>query len=70
MTPEEMDKRFEYHAPDGTKAHVHTDMRDIIHSVAIEVNDTFPDNSRELSLFFTHLEEAGFWLQAHIARNL
>jgi hypothetical protein len=50
---------------------LHDSIRRETLSFARSVNLWFPEpNTRELNLFFTALEEASFWLHAHIARNI
>ena len=71
MTGEELDRRFLYHAPTDATRGLHEIIRGEMLSFAYSINALVKeDQSREMSLFFTALEEAGFWLHAHIARNL
>jgi len=68
MTPEEIERRFVYHAPDERTRGIHEEWRHHERWYAEHLADFAP--SRELSLAFTKLEEMTFWVHAHIARNL
>jgi hypothetical protein len=67
MTTEELENRFNYHAPTPLKAEAHDATRKIMLAVAQAV-DILPD-CREKSLAITKIEEAMFWANAAIARN-
>lgn len=67
-TPEELDKRFSYHKPDGDKADRHAKVRQSCLMLAQELCVLAPE-SRELSLAITSLEQAMLWANAAIARN-
>lgn len=68
LTFEEIEKRFNYHAPTPEKKTLHENVRYRLKQVALDLNQSLPP-SREMSLFFTHLEEAMMWANAAIARN-
>lgn len=67
-TPEELDRRFTYHAPDEATRMLHEEWRGVEREYAHRLNVL--GESREVSLAFTKLEELAFWVHAHIARNL
>jgi hypothetical protein len=67
-TREELNKRFDYHAPTGNKANTHEWVRAQFKTVASDMLTMLSDG-RELSLVITHLEEAMFWANAAIART-
>lgn len=61
--------RFQYHPPSSPLiVSLHTHFRTACGDVAKDAAKKLP-NCRELSLAFTALEEAAFWLNAAIARN-
>ena len=64
----DLDNRFDYHAPTEASRDDHQTIRQEIKAFAALVLDTIP-TSRESALFLTHLEQAGFWAHAAIARN-
>ena len=64
----EIDRRFDYHAPDGPKRIMHEDVRTSVKHVAVDFVAMLPEG-REKSLALTALEEALFWANAAIARN-
>jgi hypothetical protein len=64
----EIDRRFDYHAPDDLKVAQHQMVRDSAKNMAKLFTDLLPE-SREKSLAFTALEEVVFWANAAIARN-
>lgn len=70
MDPKEFAKRFDYHPPSGEAKAAHGEVRDAIKRFGAYVADDYPDQTRELALFWTAFEEASFWLHAHIARNV
>lgn len=84
LSPEEIERRFTYYAPDEATRALHEEWRrherefaELLNAVpAFRVGDAFGHHpgqsfgSRELSLAFTALEELTFWVHAHIARNL
>lgn len=69
-TPEELERRFTYHAPDEATRGLHDEWRKFERSYAHLLNELPGGETREKSLAFTALEEATFWVHAHIARNL
>jgi hypothetical protein len=64
----EIDKRFDYHAPDEEKATLHAIVRQSYKRLAENIADALPP-SREQSLALTALEESLMWANACIARN-
>lgn len=69
MTPD-LAHRFEYHPPSSDEVRVaHERVRGYLLGVAQELDGLLPDG-REKSLVFTHLEEAMFWANAAVARNM
>lgn len=69
-TPEELQRRFTYHAPDEKTRGLHEEWRAHERWYADHINELAGGESREKSLALTALEEATFWVHAHIARNL
>lgn len=69
MTYEELAKRFTHHPPDAARVKLHEAARSAISEAAFAITEGMQD-SRELSLAVTKLEEALFWANAHIARNV
>lgn len=68
--PAEVERRFVYHPPTPETREVHEAVRETMLGFAQEINRLVDDDeSREMSLAFTALEECSFWLHAHIARN-
>ena len=64
---EDLDRRFDYHPPDAAAKQAHQLAREgtkILAGFAAELGQ-----SRDVSLALTKLEEAMFWMNAHIARN-
>jgi len=77
MNAAELLRRFRYHAPDESTRQLHDKLREMELAHAAALNDVIrltcvnPDRgTRETSLMWTALEEAGFWAHAHIARNV
>jgi hypothetical protein len=70
MTPQERERRFKYHPPDEKTRALHDDVRAMMLSFVQEMDARLGGESREVSLFYTALEEASFWAHAHIARNI
>lgn len=70
MLPAEIERRFRYHAPTESTRDVHNAVRDATLEYAKKLNEILSgDESREVSLMFTALEESAFWAHAHLARN-
>ena len=67
-TPQDLDNRFDYHAPDDTARASHQSIRDACKDTAMVFTSLLPD-SREASLALTHLEQAMFWANAAVARH-
>lgn len=68
ITPEELAKRFTYHAPKPGQPERYTRLRDAAKTFAELIVSEVPA-SREQSLALTNLEEAVMWANAGIARN-
>lgn len=69
MTTEEINKRFNYHAPkDGTVVGYHEAIRSTCANAAHWIDQLVPDG-REKALALTKIEEAMMWANAGIARN-
>lgn len=68
MKQEDIDTRFDYHAPDVVKAQLHQLIRGVFKDAAAIIAHECPEG-REKSLAITKLEEAMFWANASIARN-
>lgn len=68
MTPQEIEKRFTYHAPKGDQPARYTAIRSKAKEFAELLNALCPE-SRELSTAISRLEECSFWANASIARN-
>ena len=69
-TTEELDRRFTYHPPDEHTRDLHNEWRTHERWYADHINDLPGGDTREKALALTALEEATFWVHAHIARNL
>lgn len=67
---EELDRRFTYHAPDEATRTLHNEWRGHERWYADAIDGLPGGETREKSLALTALEEATFWVHAHIARNL
>ena len=65
---EDIDNRFDYHAPDADKIRLHSGLRGGTKNLA-EAYETHLPAGREKALALTKLEEALFWVNAAIARN-
>jgi hypothetical protein len=64
----EINRRFDYHAPDDEKRDRHERMREAFKQMAwVIVMDT--PEGREQATALTHLETAMFWANAAIARE-
>lgn len=64
----EVETRFTYHAPKGDQLERYQRIRKAQKEFAELVLELTPD-SREQSLAITHIEEAGMWANAGIARR-
>jgi hypothetical protein len=60
--------RFTFHPVHGNQADRYQKIRAKLLEVALLIEEETP-TSREQSLAFTNLEQAGFWANAAIARN-
>lgn len=71
FTPaKDLSKRFEYHPPrTQTAIEMHQDVRSECLSIALSFNESLPEG-REKALAITKLEEAMFWANAAIAREI
>jgi hypothetical protein len=65
----EIDNRFTYHPPTPTRVMLHTGIREALKEVATRFNEHLPAG-RELATALTKLEEAMFWANAALAREL
>ena len=70
MDYDELQKRFRYHPPNDTTKAMHEEVRGLGIEFAARLDEELPGESREKSLAFTNLEQALFWANAHIARNI
>lgn len=68
MKREDIDNRFNYHAPKGTQPVKYEEIRELARHIAHRLNELCPE-SREKSLAITQLEGAVMWANAAIARN-
>lgn len=67
--PMKLRDRFEYHKPTDHKIQAHQMIREDVWHVASTWDRQLPE-CRETSLALTKLEEAMFWANAAIARNV
>lgn len=67
MTPDEINRRFDYHKPTPAKQDVHEMTRAAYKRLAVGLSN-LPD-CRERSLAYTALEESLMWANAAIARE-
>jgi hypothetical protein len=70
LSSEELDRRFDHHPPEGENAQRHEYLRSLTKEFVEDALTIFDGESREVSLFLTSVEEALFWGNAHIARNM
>jgi len=64
-------RRFNYHPPNTeTKVDNHRRVREACRAAAQEIVEVTGGPTREQSLAITHLEEAMFWANAAIAREI
>lgn len=68
LTPEELKKRFTYHAPKLGQPERYQALREKALELATLINELTP-NSRETATALTHLETSIMWANAAIARN-
>lgn len=68
ITPEDIERRFTYHRPEGQKIEDHEDVRRGFKVFANTLRKTLPAG-REKSLAITALEESSMWAHAAIARE-
>jgi len=68
MAPDDLKKRFTYHAPTEGQPALYQALRDQALALALAIDASQPD-SREKSLAITHLEDTVMWANAGIARN-
>lgn len=68
ITPEDVERRFTYHAPSGEAKDLHASLRRSNKVFAQYLADTLPAG-REKSLAMTAFEESSFWAHAAIARE-
>lgn len=70
MAPDDIANRFDFHpATTEEKRNEHTSVRQGCRRLADDLNERLPEG-REKSLAITHVEEAMFWANAAIARNV
>jgi hypothetical protein len=65
---EDIERRFNYHRPEGQKVYDHDAVRQAFKQFANYLNGILPAG-REASVAFTELESASMWAQAAIARD-
>lgn len=65
---DDLQNRFTFHPVQGDQAERYQKIRAKLLEVALLIDEITPQ-SREQSLAFTNLEQAGFWANAAIARN-
>jgi hypothetical protein len=68
MASDDINRRFDYHRPTGTKVQDHESVRADVKATA-EFFDFILPAGREKALALTKLEEALFWANAAIARQ-
>lgn len=67
MQIDDINQRFDYHAPNAERKELHETMRAECRMMAFRIDAVMPD-SREKSTAITKLEEVMFWVNAGIAR--
>ena len=71
ISTDELERRFNYHAPNTPgKVERHQRVRTVLFSAADEIVELTGPPSREQSTAITKLEEAMFWANAAIAREI
>ena len=68
MAPDDLKKRFTYHAPKEGQPEVYQSIRDRALDLALLI-DASQTDSREKGLAITSLEEVVMWANAGVARN-
>ena len=68
MINQDLENRFNYHAPSNEQIVIYTNLRNDFKQLAYIIESNTP-KSREQSLALTKLEEALMWANAAIARN-
>lgn len=64
-------RRFSYHEPNTTvRAGRHEEVRETCLNAAVKIVELTGEPSREQSIAITHLENAMFWANAAIAREV
>ena len=66
MTPEKIVDTFSYHSPGPENQKVHEAIRERITETVLMVADLIPE-SRERSLFITHMQQAQMFANAAVA---
>lgn len=69
-THAELKARFDHIPPVDKAVAMHETMRSRVTELSYWFNDLPGGESREKALAYTKLEEALFWINAHIARNV
>lgn len=71
LTNDELTRRFNYHQPNTQeKVGRHQRVREACRTAAVELVEVTGPPTREQSLAITKLEEAMFWANAAIAREI
>ena len=66
MTPEKIRETFRYHSPGPTSQKTHEAIRERITETTLAVANLIPE-SRERSLFITHMQQAQMMANAAVA---
>jgi hypothetical protein len=70
IAPSDLDNRFAFHpANTDEKRQAHEAVRELFRKLAEDLNSRVPDG-REKGLAYTSIEQAMFWSNAAIARDL
>lgn len=71
LTSDELARRFNYHAPNTEKkVNRHAGVRAVLQNAAEEIIELTGPSTREQAVAITKLEEAMFWANAAIAREI